>query len=69
MRCPTLMAHGTSDSVIPITLGRRLHDALPAGLETEWIEIPQADHDNVLITDFPIYARMAEWMLRHVARN
>lgn len=68
MRCPTLMAHGTSDSVIPIELGRSLHDALPAGIDTDWIEVPQADHDNVLITDFPIYAKMAEWMLRHVAQ-
>lgn len=67
IRCPVLMAHGMSDSVIPIALGRSLHDALPAGIETDWIEIPQADHDDVLITEFPIYARMAEWMLRHVA--
>jgi hypothetical protein len=36
-------------------------------LETQWIEIPGADHDNVLITDFPIYAAIAEWMFKHVA--
>lgn len=68
MRCPTLMAHGTSDSVIPIELGRNLHDALPTGIAAEWIEVPQADHDDVLITDFPIYAKMAEWMMLHVAK-
>lgn len=66
LKCPTLIAHGTGDVVIPMACGRRLYDALPAGLEKRWIEIPGADHDNVLITDFPIYAEMAEWMLRHV---
>ena len=66
LRCPTLVAHGTADRVIPIECGRRLYAALPSGIEKRWIEIPGADHDNVLITDFPIYAEMAEWMLRYV---
>jgi len=66
LNCPVLLAHGTSDRVIPIACGRRLYDSLPPGIEKRWIEIPGADHDNVLITDFPIYAEMAEWMLRHV---
>lgn len=66
LRCPVLVAHGTSDHVIPMECGRRLYAALPAGIEKRWVEIPEADHDNVLITDFPIYAEMAEWMLRYV---
>jgi len=63
---PTLMAHGTSDQVIPIESGRRLFAALPASLEKQWVEVPGAGHDNVLITDFPIYATIAGWMLRHL---
>ena len=66
IKCPVLVAHGTSDHVIPIECGRRLYAALPAGIEKRWVEIPGADHDNVLITDFPIYAEIAEWMLHHV---
>ncbi len=66
LHCPTLIAHGTADRVIPIECGRRLYAALPSGIEKRWIEIPGADHNNVLITDFPIYAEMAEWMLRYV---
>lgn len=66
LHCPTLIAHGTADRVIPHECGRRLYAALPPNIETRWIEIPDADHDNVLITDFPIYAEMAEWLLRHV---
>jgi alpha-beta hydrolase superfamily lysophospholipase len=66
LNCPVLVAHGTSDHVIPIECGRRLYAVLPLRIEKRWVEIPRADHDNVLITDFPIYAEMAEWMLRHV---
>ena len=63
---PTLVAHGTSDRVIPQESGKRLYMALPETIEKQWIDVPEADHDNVLITDFPIYATVAEWMLRHV---
>ncbi len=68
LKCPVFVAHGTADHVIPIDCGRRLYAALPTGIEKRWVEIPGADHHNVLITDFPIYAEMAEWMLRHVPR-
>ncbi len=63
---PTLIAHGTADRVIPLDCGKRLFAALPASLEKKWVEIPGADHHNVLITDFPIYATIAAWMLGHV---
>ncbi|GEP46194.1 alpha/beta hydrolase [Brevifollis gellanilyticus] len=66
LKIPVLMAHGTVDKVVPMDAGRRLYDALPATLEKQWVEIPGADHDNVLITDFPIYATVARWMLDHV---
>ena len=68
IKCPVLVAHGTSDRVVPIECGRQLYGALPSAIEKRWVEIPGADHDNVLITDFPIYAEMVEWMLRHVPR-
>lgn len=67
IKCPVMVAHGVSDHVIPIECGRCLYSALPQGLEKRWVEIPAADHNNVLVTDFPIYAEMAEWMLRHVS--
>jgi uncharacterized protein len=66
IKCPVMVAHGTADRVVPVECGRRVYEALPSGIEKRWVEIPGADHDNVLITDFPIYAEMAEWMLRHV---
>jgi len=63
---PTLIAHGTADRVVPLDCGKRLFAALPPSLEKKWVEIPGADHNNVLITDFPIYATIAAWMLGHV---
>ena len=63
---PTLVAHGTSDRIIPHESGKRLYAALPETIKKQWIDVPEADHDNVLITDFPIYATVAKWMLHHV---
>ncbi len=69
IKVPTLIAHGTNDRVIPIASGRRLFESLPADTLKHWQEIPGADHDNVLVTDYPIYADIAEWMMRHVAER
>lgn len=66
IRIPTLVAHGTVDRVVPVSAGKRLFAALPGTTPKKWVEVPGADHDNVLITDYPIYADIAEWMLRHV---
>jgi len=60
---PVMIAHGTADRVIPLASGQRLYAALPKNVLKQWVEIPDADHHNVLITDFPIYATIARWML------
>jgi pimeloyl-ACP methyl ester carboxylesterase len=66
IRIPTLVAHGSADRLVPSSAGRRLFAALPATTARKFVEIPDAGHDNVLITDYPIYAEIAEWMLLHV---
>ncbi len=66
LQIPTLILHGTDDRIVPIESGRQLFASLPARLEKKWVEIPSADHHNVLITDFPTYATIAQWMLTHV---
>jgi pimeloyl-ACP methyl ester carboxylesterase len=67
IRIPTLIAHGASDRVSAVARGKCLYDSLPVTTPKKWIEIPAADHDNVLITAYPIYADIAGWMLRNVA--
>lgn len=69
LKIPVMVAHGTADRVIPMDAGRRLYAALPASIEKQWVEVPGADHHNVLITDFPIYATISRWMLDHVQTN
>lgn len=66
IRIPALIAHGTADDVVSIDAGRRLFGSLPADISKKWVEIPGAGHDNVLVTKYPIYADIAEWMIRHV---
>lgn len=63
---PTLVACGTADPVIPLSSARNLFDSIPATTPKRWVEIPGADHDKVLVTSYPIYADIAEWMLRNV---
>ncbi|NJM38525.1 MAG: alpha/beta fold hydrolase [Akkermansiaceae bacterium] len=69
IKIPTLIAHGTGDQVIPLSCGRALFNSFSNAADKKWIEIPGANHDNVLVTDYPIYAEIAEWMLRYVAEN
>lgn len=64
---PALVAHGTNDPTIPLASGRKLFDAF-ASTDKRFIEIPGADHDNLFITNYPIYADIAEWMFRHLQR-
>ncbi len=66
IRIPTLIAHGSHDSVSSLDRGKTLYDSLPSLTPKKWIEIPGAGHDNVLITSYPIYAEIAGWMLVHL---
>lgn len=66
LQLPTLLAHGTADQTISLAAGKRLFDAFPGS--KRWIEVPGAGHDNVLVTDFPIYAEIATWYLNHTER-
>lgn len=62
----TLVIHGDRDRTIPASAGRSLYEALPDAVGKEWLLIPDAGHDDIFITDFPLYATMAEWLLRDV---
>lgn len=66
LRLPTLVAHGSDDRVIPLENGRRLFEAFPDSSVKKWIEVPAAGQDNILVTEFPIYAGIADWFLQHV---
>lgn len=66
LRIPALIVHGDGDDSVPTAAGRRLFDAIPTTTPKKWLSVPGANHDNVLVTNFPVYAEIAGWMLRHV---
>ncbi len=61
---PVLVAHGTADSLIDIKYGKSLHQSY-ASTQKKWVEVPGGDHGNVLTTPMPLYAEMAEWVLKN----
>lgn len=63
--CPTLIAHGDDDPLIPISAARNLYSAIAAS-EKSWINVGSGTHGNVLITSHPLYADMTTWFLTHL---
>jgi pimeloyl-ACP methyl ester carboxylesterase len=66
LRIPTFVIHGNADTMVPTASGKALYDSIPSGTEKRWLEVPGAAHSNVLVTDFPLYATIAEWFLDHL---
>lgn len=66
IRCPVLMAHGTADTFIPPASGLRLHAAMTHTKTRRWLEVPGAGHTTLFTTDFPLFATLAEWLLREM---
>jgi|688.fasta_scaffold14083_9 pimeloyl-ACP methyl ester carboxylesterase len=69
IRIPTLVIHGDADRSIPLASGKKLYHSLPSDLEKQWVEVPEAGHNNILITDYPLYATMAEWFLKFLKES
>lgn len=63
---PTMVVHGDSDKSVPTAAGKFLYAAFPEKTEKEWLTVPGAGHDNVLVTDYPLYAEMGAWLLQHM---
>lgn len=59
---PIMVIHGTNDQLIHLDQGKNLFDNY-ASPEKQWIEVPNANHNNILITPMPLYSKMANWLL------
>ncbi len=68
VRVPLLMAHGDQDDLIPSELGRRLFAAYGSKAK-RWVDVSGGGHDNVLITDQPLYAEMVAWYLKFLGQS
>jgi pimeloyl-ACP methyl ester carboxylesterase len=62
VQAPVLVVHGDRDELIGMARAQRLFDAF--GADKRFVTVPGAGHGNVLRTDMPLYATMAEWFLR-----
>ena len=52
--CPLLQLHGTRDAIVPFRLGQKLFAAAPeksaSGIAKQLVELPNADHNDVIET-------------------
>jgi alpha-beta hydrolase superfamily lysophospholipase len=58
---PTLVIHGDEDDLISYERGESFFAAL--GGRKKFVTVPGGSHDNVLVTEAPVYAEMARWLL------
>jgi len=52
VKCPILQIHGAQDTIIPIKFGRKLFETAPdasaTGIPKRFVELSEADHNNVI---------------------
>ncbi len=58
---PVLVVHGDEDDLISHYRGQALFGAFPG--EKKFITVSGGNHDNVHVTDAPVYAEIAKWFL------
>lgn len=64
LKLPILVLHGDKDEVIDTSQGKQLYNSF-ASTDKTWLAVTNAGHHNILITDAPVYATMADWLLSH----
>ena len=71
--CPILALHGTHDTIVPYALGRKLFAAAPEkaanGALKQFVDLPHADHNDVLEADGEILQTAVSEFLSHVGRK
>jgi hypothetical protein len=75
-KCPVLQLHGQTDEIVPVTLGRKLFDAVPpkstGGIPKRQVLLPNANHNDVYFTDTTMVADALRAFLNgveHRAKN
>lgn len=61
LKVPSLFVHGDADDLINLKRGEALFRA--SGGEKRFLTVEGGTHSNVLVTEAPVYAAMAEWLL------
>lgn len=73
MTAPLLMLHGELDQVVPFSHGKQLFDAAPArsasSIAKQFVALPKADHNDVLLTERKRVFSAIYAFLRSVTEN
>lgn len=66
--CPLLQFHGRRDTIVPLRLGQKLFAAAPeksdTGVAKQFVELPNADHNDVMETSGADIAKAVSAFLR-----
>lgn len=62
---PILIMHGSADDTVPVTLGRRLRDAAPAG--TRWVEFSGGSHSRLHSEDPALYREAVKSLIARLS--
>jgi fermentation-respiration switch protein FrsA (DUF1100 family) len=54
LQAPVLVIHGERDGIVPVAMGRAIHET--AGARSEWLPLPGADHNDVAWVGGAAYA-------------
>lgn len=69
--CPILLLHGQRDTIVPYEIGRRLYDACPpassSGIPKRMVDLPSADHNDVLALEAPRFRSAVREFLAQLA--
>lgn len=65
---PLLQLHGVEDGLIPLEQGISYFECFKSP-DKQFIEVPGARHDNILVTPMEVYAEMTKFMLRQQSVN
>jgi fermentation-respiration switch protein FrsA (DUF1100 family) len=70
VNCPILLIHGMRDTIVPHQLGQKLFTAAPersaGGLAKQRVDLPLADHNDILETDGPMFRKTISEFLKRV---
>ena len=71
--CPLLQFHGSRDTIVPLRLGQKLFAAAPdksqSGVAKQFLELPNADHNDVMETSRQEVSKAVSEFLPNVVSN
>ncbi len=67
--CPVLVMHARADEVIPLALGRAVHDRLTGSRMREWYEVPRGGHNDCFEADAGFFPRIDAFLERVLPRS